>query len=347
MDHSQAILPTRSLGKTGLMVTILGFGGIPIQLVSEEQAIATVRRAHELGVTFFDTARAYTNSEERIGKALEGRKYIVATKTGARDAEGAYADVLRSLENLRREQIDLYQVHGVNDDGELERVLSAGGALEGLRRAHQEKKIAHIGITGHRRETLIKAVQICAEFETVQVPFNVVEDDIIDTLLAECSRRNIGTIAMKPVGGGNFSNAPLAVKWCLNQPITTAIPGMASPTEVEEDVAVGVGDIQLTPVEREQCEQMKEELGPRICRRCGYCQPCPNGVNIFLLLNGTGIIRRMGVERYREWGAEQAIAGAENCQECEICVGKCPYNLPIPELIREALAYYKTVPGLK
>jgi predicted aldo/keto reductase-like oxidoreductase len=337
-------LPTRRLGKTGLEVTTVGFGGIPIQPVPEEDAVATIRRAYDLGVNFFDTARGYTNSEERIGKALEGRKYIVATKSGARDARGAYDDVKRSLGNLRRRQIDLYQLHGVNDDELLGEVLAPGGALEGLRRARDEGDIAHIGITGHRRETLIRAVEQCDDFSTVQVPFNFVEDEILQALLPLCLERDVGVIAMKPVGGGNFTNPPLVIKWCLNHPISAAIPGMASVHEVEADVAVAHGHTDLSPEERSELEQMRSQLDQRTCRRCRYCEPCPNGVQIMMLMHGRTIIKRMGATRFFEdFGGPEIIASAANCVECGVCIEKCPYQLPIPELIREAVEYYRDV----
>jgi predicted aldo/keto reductase-like oxidoreductase len=345
MSSTRPVLPTRRLGKTGLDVTVVGFGGIPIQIVPEVDAIATVRRAFDLGVTFFDTARGYSNSEERIGEALAGREYIVATKSGNREAEGIYEDVSRSLANLRREQIDLYQFHGVNDDEQLEEVMAPGGALEGLRRAREEGKIANIGITGHRRETLVNAVRQCDDFTTVQVPFNLVETDILETLVPLCAERDVGVIAMKPCGGGNFTNAVLAVKWCINQPITVAIPGMANVQEVEEDVGVA-GTLGLSAEETAQLDQMRTELDQRTCRRCRYCEPCPQGVQISSLLHGRSIVRRMGVERWKEWGAREIIASVELCTECGECLPKCPYNLPIPELIREHAAYFKTIPGL-
>jgi predicted aldo/keto reductase-like oxidoreductase len=346
MSETSTGIPTRRLGKTDLEVTVIGFGGIPIQPEPEADAIAAVQRAYDLGINFFDTARGYSNSEERIGKALEGRDYIVATKSGNRDAEEVYEDVKRSLANLRRDRIDLYQLHGVNDEEELERRLAPGAALDGLRRAKEEGKIAHIGITGHRRETLEKAVEICDEFATVQVPFNLVEEDILDTLIPLCSQHDVGTIAMKPVGGGNFTNAPLALKWCILQPITVAIPGMASVKEVEENVAVA-GDTTLTPEEAAKIEQMKSELDQRTCRRCRYCEPCPQGVNIGMILHGRSIVRRMGVERWLEWGALDIIASADLCTECGECIEKCPYDLPIPELIREAVAFYRAIPELR
>jgi len=345
MDSRTSRLPTRRLGKTDLEVTIVGFGGIPIQMVSEQDAIAAVRRAFDLGVNFFDTARGYSNSEERIGRALEGRDYLVATKSGNREPEGVYQDVLRSLENLRRDRIDLYQLHGVNDDDDLGKALAPGGALEGLRRARDEGKIAHIGITGHRRETLVNAVRQCDDFASVQVPFNLVETEILETLVPLCQEHNVGIIAMKPVGGGNFTNAPLAVKWCLNQPITVAIPGMANVQEVEQDIAVA-GQAELTADEQARLDSMRSELDQRTCRRCRYCEPCPNGVQIGMLLHGRSIIRRMGAARWLEWGALDVIASADNCTECGECLAKCPYNLPIPELIREALDYYRTIPEL-
>jgi predicted aldo/keto reductase-like oxidoreductase len=345
MSQASTGLPTRRLGKTNLEVTVIGFGGIPIQPEPEADAIATVCRAYDLGVNFFDTARGYSNSEERIGKALEGRDYIVATKSGNREADGIYEDVKRSLENLRRDRIDVYQLHGVNDEEELEKVLAPGAALEGLLRAREEGLVSHIGITGHRRAALAKAVETCAEFATVQVPFNLVEDDILDTLLPLCAERDVGTIAMKPVGGGNFTNAPLAIKWCIAQPITVAIPGVATVREVEEDVAVA-REAALTPEEQAGVERMKSELDQRTCRRCRYCEPCPQGVSISMMLHGRSIVRRMGAQRWKEWGAADIIASADLCTECEECISKCPYELPIPELIREAVAYYQTVPEL-
>jgi hypothetical protein len=345
MSSSRPALPTRRLGKTGLDVTVVGFGGIPIQIVPEEVAVAAVRRAYELGVRFYDTARGYTNSEERIGKALAGRDYVIATKSGNREAEGIYRDVGRSLASLGRKQIDLYQFHGVNDDDELDKVLSPGGALEGLRRARDEGKIAHIGITGHRRETLIRAVETCDELATVQVPFNLVEDEILETLIPRCHDRNVGIIAMKPCGGGNFTNAPLAVKWCISQPISVAIPGMANAQEVEEDVAMAANPA-LTAEDRVAIERMKQELDSRTCRRCRYCEPCPQGVQIGSLLHGRSVVRRMGAARWKEWGALEMIASADLCTECGTCLERCPYNLPIPELVREVVAYFKTIPEL-
>jgi predicted aldo/keto reductase-like oxidoreductase len=347
MSETDSRLPRRRLGKTNLQPTVIGFGGIPIQLASHEEAVATVRRAYELGVNFFDTARGYTTSEERIGEALEHRDCIIATKSGAREAEAIYEDVKQSLGKLRRAQIDLYQFHGINDDEQLERVLAPGGALEGLRRARDEGKIAHIGITGHRRETLMKALADAHELETVQVPFNVVEDEALDSLLPLCAERDVGAIAMKPVGGGNFTYAPLAVKWCINQPISVAIPGIANVQEAEEDAAVGLGGIELTAEDRAELSRMKQELDQRTCRRCRYCEPCPNGVQIGMLLHGRTIIRRMGVARFLDFGAKQVVASAAQCTECGECLPKCPYQLPIPELIREAVAHYQTFPELK
>ena len=343
---SQGGIPRRRLGKSGLMVTVVGFGGIPIQIVSEEQAIATVHRAYDLGVNFFDTARGYSNSEERIGKALAGRDAILASKAGMSDAAGAYEAVCTSLAQLQREKIDLYQLHGVNDDAELEKRSAPGGALDGLRRARDEGKIDYIGITGHRPETLMRAVEQCEDFVSVQVPFNVVESELAQTLLPLCARHDVGVIAMKPVGGGNFSNASLAIKWCINQPIAVAIPGMASPQEAEEDVAVGHA-MTLTAEDLAACEGMKAELDKRSCRRCRYCEPCPQGVPIQSLLHGRSVIRRMGVQRYVEWGAVDMIARADKCIECGECVARCPYDLPIPELLREVIAYYRQFPELR
>lgn len=343
---SSSTIPRRRLGKSGLRVTVVGFGGIPIQIVSEDQAISTVRRCYDLGVNFFDTARGYSNSEERIGKALVGREAVIASKASAADANAMYEAVCTSLGALQRDKIDLYQLHGVNDDEELEKRTAPGGALDGLRRARDEGKIDYLGITGHRAETLMHAVERYDDFVSVQVPFNVVESESTQTLLPRCAERDAGVIAMKPVGGGNFTQAPLAIKWCLNQPITVAIPGMASPQEAEEDVAVGIGDISLTPQELVACERMKAELDKRTCRRCRYCEPCPQGVQIQMMLHGRSIIKRMGTARWKAWNAAETLSSAEKCVECGECITRCPYHLPIPELLKAAMEHYRGFPEL-
>ena len=338
-------LPARRLGKTNLEVTILGLGGIPIMAIPEEDAIAVVRRAHDLGIRFFDNGRTYGTSEERMGKALEGRDYIAATKSEERTAEGVYEDVKLSLARLRRDHIEVYQLHGVNSEEDLAGAIGPGGAVEGLVRARGEGRIGHIGITGHRPEVLMKAVQECAEFATVQVPFNIVERESLEALIPLCQKRDVGVIAMKPVGGGNFSNAPLAIKWCLNQPISVAIPGMAALQEVEQNVSVALGDLTLTAADRAECERMKSELDDRTCRKCGYCEPCPNGVRTSILVILPSVIRRVGAQNMGDWAAE-IIATATKCVECGTCMERCPYELPIPELIRESVASARILLGI-
>jgi aryl-alcohol dehydrogenase-like predicted oxidoreductase len=330
-------IPTRRLGKSGLEVTRLGFGGIPIMAIPEKEAIAVVRRAHDLGIRFFDSGHTYGASEERIGKALEGRDWVAATKTEERSAEAVYQDVKTSLKNLRRDFIALYQFHYLNTEEELEALFAPGGGMEGLRRAREEGKIGHIGVTGHRPEVLAKAVERCEEFVSVQAPFNVVECESLERLIPRCQEREVGVIAMKPVGGGNFSNAALAVKWCLNQAITVAIPGMAAIAEVEENVRVATGEIALTPEEAAACERMKSELDARTCRKCGYCVPCPQGVKTNVLMILPSVIRRVGAENMGS-GAYNIIASLEKCEECGTCMTRCPYDLPIPEIMRESAA---------
>jgi hypothetical protein len=253
-------------------------------------------------------------------------------------------EVEESLRSLRRNRIDLYQIHWVADDDALERVLAPGGAVCGLRRARDEGKISHIGITGHSREVLMRAVERCEDFATVQVPFNIVENECMGDLLPLCQERNVGVIAMKPIGGGNFTNAALALKWCLNQPIGVAIPGMSLAREVEENVAVA-GDLTLSSEESAEVERMKSDLDERTCRRCRYCEPCPNGVTIFTLMIGRSFANRVGVDRVASPRFREAVASVESCIECGTCIERCPYGLPVPELVRDAAAWCRTVPG--
>jgi len=342
MHHRPSPLPTRRLGNTGLEVTALGMGGIPVMAVAEEQAIAVIRKAYDLGIRFFDTARTYGVSEERFGKALEGRESIIATKSEERSAEGVYENVNISLANLRRDFLHLYQFHGVNSHEDLDTVIGANGGVQGLLRARDEGKIGHLGITGHRPDVLARAIRECEHFSTVQVPFNIVERESLEELIPLCQERDIGVIAMKPIGGGNFSNAPLALKWCLNQPISVAIPGMAELSEVEQNVAAMLGDLTLTPTEAAECERMKSELDERTCRKCYYCEPCPNGVRTSILVILPSVIRRVGARNMGK-RAYDLIATAENCVECGTCVSKCPYHLPIPDMIRESVVAARTL----
>ena len=278
------------LGRTGLRVKRLGFGGIPIQRVSEEEAVEVVRRCYELGIDYYDTARGYTVSEERIGKALEDMRdtVVLATKSGRRTSEELLGELEVSLANLRTDWIDVYQLHNVSSMEAWEQVKGPGGALEALVQARDDGKIRHLGITSHDPGVLTEIVREDV-FETVMIPYNYLTLKPEEDLLPLCREMNVGTISMKPFGGGVFSNANTALKFVLGGGrVDIAIPGMMSVAEVEENVGVASVSLDLSGEELELIEKDKTELGSQFCRACGYCHPCPQGIPITFLLRAEG-----------------------------------------------------------
>jgi predicted aldo/keto reductase-like oxidoreductase len=326
----------RSLGKSGLKVSAIGFGGIPIQRVSKEEAISVIHRAEELGVNFIDTARAYGISEEFIGEALKGRrdKWIIATKSMARTKEAMLKDVEISLKNLQTDYIDLYQIHNVKEMDTYNQVISEGGALEALLEAKKNGKIGHIGITAHTLDTLKVAIE-SGLFETIMYPYNIIENQAED-LFKRAHELNIGVIAMKPMAGGNLRDGYLAMKYILqNENVTTIIPGMASIKEVEQNCEAANNLSPLTEKEKEECRKIREELGQNFCRRCGYCAPCPQNIDIPFNFLVKGYydnydLKDWAIERYKGLAAH-----AGKCEECGICETRCPYNLPIRAMLKE------------
>jgi len=264
------------LGNTGMEVSIIGLGGIPIQRVSQEEATNIILECKNKGINFIDTARGYTISEEYIGNALKiaGREnFFIATKAMGYDYVSMKNFIEESLKAMKLEYIDLYQVHNVSKIEQLEKVLSENGALKALMEAKEKGIIKHIGITGHIREILMKAVEH-GGFETIQFPFNPVESQGTD-LFNKALEKGMGTIAMKPMAGGAFSKKSLSLKYIVNSNlINVAIPGMDSLSQVAENAAIGVNVEPLTREEQEEVDKEVKSLGNEFCRRCGYCKPC-------------------------------------------------------------------------
>lgn len=326
----------RELGKTGLKVSALGFGGIPIQRVDQREADQVILKALEGGVNFFDTARGYTDSEEKLGHALKGKReqVIFATKSMARNKKKMTEDIEISLKNLQTDYIDLYQIHNVKTDNEIERVFGSDGALEALLEAQKAGKVNHIGITGHKAEVLTELLDKY-DFASVQFPANFLEDTGEKELFPKARSKNMGIIVMKPLAGGAFNRKDLALRFLLGEDMTTIIPGMGSVQEVEENTALTRDFKRLTKEELAILEQEAKELGGEFCRRCEYCKPCPEGLDIpaFFLLHG--YFKRYGladwaIERYNTFSPS-----ADKCIECAICETRCPYDLPIRKMLKE------------
>lgn len=335
-----------TLGKTGLSVSRVGLGGIPIQRLTEREAIAVVQHALDLGITFLDTANAYTTSEERMGKAIAGRRddVVLASKTMARDRAAAEEHLALSLRRLNTDAIDLWQFHNISTFQQLDQVLGPDGAMEAASRALQAGKVRHVGITSHSMDVARQAVTM-GVFETVQFPLNFISDEAVDDLLPLVQQHGLGFIAMKPFGGGLLGHAPLAIKFLLQFPDVVPDPGVEKAGEIDEIVGVVDGSWELTPVELAEMARLRAELGTRFCRRCDYCQPCPQGVQISVLLHLRGFHKRFPAEVFATGFPAQAAQSGRKCQECGECEERCPYRLPVRELVADNVAFFDSVVG--
>ena len=330
----------RVLGKTGLKISRMGLGGIPIQRIDAEGTKKLVYQLMDAGVNYIDTARGYTVSEQYLGYALEGirDKFVLATKSMARTREAMAKDIDISLGNLRTDYIDLYQVHNPNM-AQLEQVIAEGGALEALLEAKEQGKIGHIGLTAHSVEVFEKALEL-PWVETVMFPYNIVETQG-RALIAKCAEKNIGFVDMKPLAGGALEDATLAMRFLVSDPnVTVVIPGMADEKEIVQNLAACADTAPLTADEQAKVAVIREILGTRFCRRCNYCAPCTMGINIPSVFLFQGYLDRYGLADWARdrYGAMAVKASA--CVACGACEPRCPYGLPIRQMLKEAAAKF-------
>ncbi len=325
----------RILGKTGLKISRLGFGGIPIQKIDAEGTKKLMEKLLEAGVNYIDTARAYTVSEEYLGFALEGirDRFVLATKSMARTKEAMEKDIALSLEKLRTDYIDLYQIHNPNPK-DLEQVLAPGGALEALQEAKAQGKIGHIGITLHSVDLFRQAVEF-PWVETIMFPYNIVETQGED-LIAKCGEKNIGFICMKPLAGGAIDDATTALRFIASNPnVTVVIPGMAEEKEIAQNLEATADTAPLTAAEQAKIKEIRDFLGTNFCRRCNYCAPCTAGINIPMTLLIEGYYSRYHLEDWAIARYEGLSKTASDCVGCGVCETRCPYNLPIREMLKK------------
>lgn len=324
----------RLLGNTGMKIKRVGFGGIPIQRISQKDTNDVINELEKQGINFIDTARGYTVSEEYIGNSLEGRreKFFIATKSMSRSYESMKNDIEISLRNLKTDYIDLYQIHNLKSE-EYEDIFNEDKAYRALLEAKSEGKIKHIGITSHSLETIEKVVGD-DKFETIQFPYNIVEDQA-DDVFKKANEKGIGIIVMKPLAGGALDDATLAIKYILSKSyIDVAIPGMDSVEQVRQNTDV-LENLKLTQEDNEKIEEIRKSLGNRFCRRCEYCLPCPVGVNIpanFLL---EGYYTRYNLKDWAIQRYEATNGKASECVNCGLCETKCPYDLPIRDMLKD------------
>jgi len=263
----------------------------------------------------------------------------LATKTQARDAKGVTEHLRLSLERLGVASIDLYQFHCVSSEEDYQKILAPGGPLEVVREARHAGQVKHIGLTSHSLETALEAVN-SGLFETIMFPFNFVVREAAEQLIPLARKNDVACIAMKPFAGGALDNATLAFKYLQQFPNILPIPGIERPEEMDEIVAIMEGPAELSQEETAAMERIRQELGNRFCRRCGYCEPCPSGVPTQALMILDSMIKRMPPSVVAAQYT-QAVEDAEACTDCGECEEKCPYGLPIREMMEEHIALFQ------
>ncbi|MDR0310641.1 MAG: aldo/keto reductase [Acidobacteriota bacterium] len=330
------------LGKTGIEVKRLGFGGIPIQRVSEEQAIDAVLYAVEKGMDFIDTSRMYTTSETRIGKALSqtAKKPVIATKSFGRTADDIRKDVEISLRELQRDVIDIYQCHSINTVEDYRKITAKDGAYAGLVKAREEGLIRHIGITSHSLDILATALDDDL-FETIMVCFSFLEPAAKEKVIPKALAKNVGILVMKPLSGGVIEAPEPALKWALGYPETLVLAGVESRDLIDQNWSIFQGNWELTESDREAIKAISLQYDKKFCRRCDYCLPCPSEIPIQFVLGARTFLKRMGPGGLKVPIFTSLWDKAENCTECGQCATRCPYGLPIPELIKANVEWRK------
>lgn len=330
-----------TLGKTGITVNKNGFGALPIQRISTEDAVKLARKAYDAGITFFDTARFYSDSEEKLGAAFEGirDKIYLATKTAAANAEEFWGQLETSLKNLRTDYIDIYQFHNPSfcpkpGDGT--------GLYEAMCQAKEQGKVRHIGITNHRLAVAEEAIA-SGLYETLQFPFCYLASEQDLALVEKCKEAEMGFIAMKALSGGLITNSAAAYAFEAQYENVLPIWGVQRESELDEFISY----IDHPPVMTEEIkaliEKERKELSGEFCRGCGYCMPCPAGIEINNCARMSLLLRRSPAELQLTPEVREKMRKIEDCIHCNQCNGKCPYGLDTPALLAKNYEDYKRV----
>jgi uncharacterized protein len=323
-------------GRTGLMVSRLAFGGIPIQRLSRRDGVRLVADTLGLGVNFIDTAHSYGHSEELIGEAMRTvsrASLVIATKSPSADRKGFLADLDESLRRLRTDYIDIFQFHGVSSREKMAAVMGPGGALEGMEEGIRAGKIRFPAFSSHSLPIAAEMIRT-GRFDAVQVPFNFVDFQAADEVIPLARQADMGIIAMKPLGGGLLDDARLCFRFLLQYPGVVADPGIETASQLREIIDVMESGGPLSDEEHRRIGEYREQLGGEWCHRCEYCQPCPRGIPISTVLTAKSFTVRMPVEKVRSF-VESPMKAAESCEECRQCVERCPYHLDIPVLLQK------------
>lgn len=326
------------LGRTELMVGASSFGALPIQRLSKPEAVKLLREAYELGMNYFDTAHGYTDSEEKIGMALSDvrKDIIISTKSPAKDKKTLLEDIETSLERMKTDYIDLLQLHNPDTLPDSE---DPDGLYGGLLEAKRQGMIRHIGITNHSLERAVAAVK-SGKYETIQYPFSSLasEEEIALTQLAK--QEDVGFIAMKGLSGGLITNAATTFSFIKQYDNVVPIWGIQRESELLEFIEMEKNPPAYDDAMKALIEKDRRELAGNFCRGCGYCKPCPAGIDIPTMARMSLLLRRSPYQRYMTEEFKEQMMVIEQCLHCNACMSRCPYHLNTPELLQENLKDY-------
>lgn len=330
-----------TLGSTGITVNKNGFGALPMQRISQADAVHLARKAYAAGIHFFDTARAYTDSEEKLGEAFDGmrEKIFIATKTAATTADAMWKDLETSLKNLRTDYVDIYQFH---NPAFCPKPGDESGLYDAALEAKKKGMIRHIGITNHRLSVAHEAID-SGLYETLQFPFCYISGEQELELVKKCKEANMGFIAMKALSGGLITNSAAAYAFEAQYDNVLPIWGVQREKELDEFISYIDNPPQMTPELQALIDADRKELCGEFCRGCGYCMPCPAGIEINNCARMSLLLRRSPSAAHLSPEGQAKMKKIEDCLHCNQCKSKCPYNLDTPALLEKNYEDYKQV----
>lgn len=330
-----------TLGRTGIISGKNAFGALPIQRISKHDAVELVRKAYDAGFTYFDTARMYTDSEEKLGAAFEGMrdKVVIASKTRAMTPEAFWAELETSLRNLRMDYIDIHQFH---DPKFCPKPGDGSGLYEAMQEAKRQGKIRHISITSHSPDVAEEAVN-SGLYDTLQFPFCYLSTERDVKIVELCREKNVGFICMKALSGGLITSSAAAYAFLDQYDNALPIWGIQRTSELDEFISYIDNAPELTPELEALIERDRKSLAGAFCRGCAYCAPCPKGIVIQTCARMSQLIRRAPSADYLTPEAQEMMLNIENCTDCRVCMSRCPYGLEIPPLLKKNLDDYREI----
>ncbi len=331
---------TITLGRTGFTVSAVGLGGIQFSKITKRETARVIGTAREHGINFFETAYGYFDSEEKVGFGLRGRRdgAILASKTGARDGKTFAAHIDESLRRLRTDMIDIYQFHGVDSREALDQVMRRRGPFDAANKAVRQGKVRSLGISSHSLELCLHVLKLDL-FDSIQYPISLINTEVPRSgLLGQARRKNVGLIAMKPLGGGRITNARLALGYIYRHPRVVPVVGVETPDQVRQLARIASKPPRLGPRDFERIKRIRNTVGTTFCRVCRYCEPCPEGIPIYRVLYFPIYIKQLGAKHCVKNGVPDWLEKASHCIECYKGEARCPSHLHIVDGLKANLA---------